>query len=123
MVVCDGWDCCFYFDYIYIDLNVTMKNYIIHIGAFVIAIIFFVNIGCNQFYDEAKYKKKNLPDLGQIDALPLDYKSPEDNPTSKEKIELGRLLFYDPILSGNKDVSCASCHHPEFGYSESLEVL
>lgn len=41
---------------------------------------------------------------------------------TKEKVELGRLLFYDPILSGNKDVSCASCHHPEFGYAENIEL-
>ena len=27
---------------------------------------------------------------------------------------LGRLLFWDPILSGNKDVACATCHHPDF---------
>lgn len=61
-------------------------------------------------------------DLGSIAALPLTYTSPADNPATADKIELGRLLFYDPILSGNKDVSCASCHHPEFGYAESLEL-
>lgn len=66
--------------------------------------------------------KSPLPAVGTISALPLDYTSPENNPSSPEKIELGRLLFYDPILSGGKDVACASCHHPEFGYAESLEL-
>ena len=61
-------------------------------------------------------------DLVSVSALSSSYTSPADNPTTKEKIELGRMLFYDPILSGNKDVSCASCHHPEFGYAESLEL-
>jgi len=61
-------------------------------------------------------------DLGSVAALPLTYNAPENNPITEEKVELGRLLFYDPILSGNKDVSCASCHHPEFGYAESLEL-
>lgn len=28
------------------------------------------------------------------------------------KVELGRLLFFDKILSGNKNISCATCHHP-----------
>lgn len=65
--------------------------------------------------------KQTLPE-GTIDALPLTYKDPPDNPTTPEKIELGRLLFYDPIMSGNKDVACASCHHPEFGYAESLAL-
>lgn len=32
------------------------------------------------------------------------------NPLSEEKIELGRALFYDPILSKNNTISCASCH-------------
>jgi cytochrome c peroxidase len=35
---------------------------------------------------------------------------------------LGRLLFYDPILSGNKKVSCATCHHPHLGTSDGLSV-
>lgn len=28
--------------------------------------------------------------------------------------ELGRLLFWDPILSGSRDTACATCHHPDF---------
>jgi cytochrome c peroxidase len=32
------------------------------------------------------------------------------------------LLFYDPILSGNRQVSCATCHHPEFGTSDGLSL-
>lgn len=34
------------------------------------------------------------------------------NPLTKEKIELGRILFYDPLLSKNNTISCASCHSP-----------
>lgn len=34
------------------------------------------------------------------------------NPLTKEKVELGRELFYDPILSKNNQISCASCHSP-----------
>jgi cytochrome c peroxidase len=58
----------------------------------------------------------------RVDALPIAFISPADNPTTPEKIELGRALFYDPILSGHKDVACASCHHPEYGYAEGLDV-
>ncbi|MEJ6402449.1 cytochrome-c peroxidase [Yoonia sp. 2307UL14-13] len=35
---------------------------------------------------------------------------------------LGQLLFYDPILSGNRDVSCATCHHPTFGTGDGLSL-
>jgi cytochrome c peroxidase len=55
-------------------------------------------------------------------ALPESVRAPADNPTTPEKVELGRLLFWDPILSGPKDVACATCHHPDFGYAESLDI-
>ena len=34
------------------------------------------------------------------------------------KAALGRLLFFDPLLSANQQVSCASCHHPDIGLSD-----
>lgn len=67
-------------------------------------------------------KKKAVETLADLGALPMTVTHPADNPTSEEKVELGRLLFYDPILSGNKDVACATCHQPEFNYAEFLET-
>jgi cytochrome c peroxidase len=55
-------------------------------------------------------------------ALPQAVKAPSDNPISADKAALGKLLFWDPILSGNKDVACASCHHPRFGYAENRDL-
>jgi len=49
-----------------------------------------------------------------LDPLPV----PKDNLLTPERIALGRRLFFDPILSGDKTVSCASCHHPERGFAE-----
>jgi cytochrome c peroxidase len=43
---------------------------------------------------------------------------PEDNPTTPEKVALGRLLFFDPVLSQNNDVACATCHQPNLGLSD-----
>ena len=37
---------------------------------------------------------------------------------SPQQIDLGRYLFFDPILSVNQDLSCASCHDPEKGFSD-----
>ena len=51
-----------------------------------------------------------------------DIKTPADNPLTVAKINLGRLLFWDPILSGNKDLACVTCHHPNFGYAENLDI-
>lgn len=53
-----------------------------------------------------------------VGALPDVVPAPEDNPTSESKVTLGRLLFWDPILSGNRDVACATCHHPELAYAD-----
>jgi len=42
---------------------------------------------------------------------------PADNPQSPEKVELGKLLFFDPRLSGDAAISCVSCHDPGAGWA------
>jgi len=55
-----------------------------------------------------------------------DYRRPEDipfpsgNPYSKAKADLGRMLFFDPILSGSGTRSCASCHSPGLSWGDGL---
>lgn len=48
---------------------------------------------------------------------------PADNaaPANKDdaRVQLGRLLFFDPILSGANDISCATCHHPDLGFTDA----
>ena len=58
----------------------------------------------------------------RLAALPAGSPAPPDNPSTPERVALGRLLFWDPILSGQKDVACATCHHPAFGYSDGLDL-
>lgn len=43
---------------------------------------------------------------------------PADNPPTAETIALGRRLYYDPMLSKDSTVSCASCHSPETGFTD-----
>lgn len=64
----------------------------------------------------------NTADLATLQALPLVAPAPANNPGSPAKIALGRALFWDPVLSGGKDVSCASCHHPATGYADALDL-
>ncbi|MFM9946752.1 MAG: cytochrome-c peroxidase [Saprospiraceae bacterium] len=45
---------------------------------------------------------------------------PADNPLTEEGIALGRQLFYDPLLSMNGSVSCATCHLPQNAFSDGL---
>ncbi|WP_381507724.1 cytochrome-c peroxidase [Spirosoma flavum] len=42
--------------------------------------------------------------------------------TSLAQIALGKALFWDPILSGGKDVACATCHHPNNAYTDGLDL-
>ncbi len=43
------------------------------------------------------------------------------SPTHELKLELGRLLFFDPVLSANLERSCASCHQPEKAFTDGLD--
>jgi cytochrome c peroxidase len=47
---------------------------------------------------------------------------PDVVPPPTAQVELGRLLFWDPILSGEQDVACATCHHPDFAYADGRDL-
>jgi len=44
---------------------------------------------------------------------------PDNNPTTKQGVYLGRMLFYEPRLSANNTISCANCHKQEMAFSDS----
>ena len=60
----------------------------------------------------------NFQDLGVLPNVEF----PEDNPYSKTKRELGKVLFFDPRLSSSEQISCASCHDPELGWGDGKRV-
>jgi len=47
---------------------------------------------------------------------------PEDNPLTKDKIELGRALFFDKRLSKDNTIACASCHMAKFAFTDGRSV-
>ncbi len=53
------------------------------------------------------------PPLSLLPKMP----EPSDNKTTDAKVELGRMLFFDPRLGGDASISCASCHDPEQGWA------
>jgi cytochrome c peroxidase len=57
----------------------------------------------------------------KLEPLP-EVKIPNDNPQTKIKIELGKLLYFDPRLSGDGSTSCATCHDPNQGFAKSTEM-
>lgn len=54
--------------------------------------------------------------------LPAPLGDADYAPLNMAEVRLGWLLFYDPVLSGNRNISCASCHHPRFGTSDGLSL-
>jgi cytochrome c peroxidase len=65
--------------------------------------------------------KDTLPGELSLSHIPLGLEAerpvPKDNPLTEAKVRLGRKLFFDPILSGDGTVSCASCHQPERSFA------
>jgi len=54
--------------------------------------------------------------------LPLPLQDSDYRLVDENEAKLGQLLFYDPILSGNKEVACATCHHPSLGTGDGLSL-
>ncbi|MCY3001450.1 MAG: hypothetical protein NTV21_06570 [Planctomycetota bacterium] len=50
--------------------------------------------------------------------FPEEIAAPEGNGFTRERTELGRRLFFDPVLSLDRTVACASCHQPEHGFAD-----
>ncbi len=54
--------------------------------------------------------------------LDPDLNVPKDNPLTPEKIELGKLLYFDKRLSKDVTISCATCHDPKRGWTDNQPV-
>jgi len=89
---------------------------------FLCILLALVLTSCGENIKEEKKTLVKASITKTITALPETVKAPLDNPTSEAKETLGKLLFFDPILSGSKDVACATCHHPKNGYTEFLDL-
>ena len=63
----------------------------------------------------------NVRSLFEQDAFNVSFFAPPYvKETNEAQSKLGQLLFFDPILSGNNERSCASCHHPELAFTDGL---
>ena len=54
--------------------------------------------------------------------LDLYMPAPETNPLTRDKVELGRRLFFDKRLSRDGTVACASCHDPKLAFSDGRPI-
>lgn len=74
-------------------------------------------MGC----EEDPIETAPLPPLNLNELAPSyfgRFTEPPDNPTTREGVSLGRMLFYEKRLSGNQGMSCGSCHQQAHGFAE-----
>src|SRR6516165_3349763 len=64
--------------------------------------------------------ESQAPSAKQMAPLPKTVPPPKDNPTTPEKVALGKQLFFDPRLSADNKMSCASCHQPDKSFADGL---
>ena len=84
------------------------------VAAATVAVLLFMEVGAvGQEVGAVKHS---------VSALPSTQQAPGYNPTTPAKVALGRLLFWDPLLSGPQDVACATCHHPQNAYAEDRDL-
>src|SRR5262249_43565213 len=73
------------------------------------------------------------PDPGSVTDEPLNFEPPKGlpallayvpaaNPLTRAKVELGKQLYFDPRVSLNGTVSCATCHNPNKGWTDGLKT-
>ena len=80
-----------------------------------------LTIDWNSLNDTPTAYELNIPQTFQNIASGMNI--PPDNQLTEEGVALGRMLFYDPILSGDSTQSCASCHNASFAFTDNGEAL
>jgi cytochrome c peroxidase len=68
--------------------------------------------------EAAPAAKPAIPPLGPLPPVPV----PADNPMSSEKVELGKMLFFDSRLGGDASSPCVVCHEPGKGWGDGGEI-
>ncbi len=102
-----------------------MRPFKLHIWLILLVFLF---LSC-----EKENQKSEDIDLTQIEYNPVDFKlntpkhfpgftNPADNPLTIDGVKLGQHLFYDPILSLDSTVSCASCHIPNKAFTDGKSI-
>jgi len=90
-------------------------------AVFVLAVLAFT--GPALAVDEAPVKRQEVASGAWKMILPLGLQAdsayiPQDNPMNEGKIELGKFLYFDPRLSKDDTIACATCHNPFHGFAD-----
>ncbi len=87
----------------------------------VLAAITLVAWSCTNGGEEPKATApEDQAEVGTVESVLGAIPIPPGNPQTPEKVELGKMLFFDPRLSGNNQMACATCHSPDNGFSDGV---
>ena len=81
-----------------------------------ICISFSVFFACQKESGSNNHISNHFEYLDSLHTIPLN------NPITLKKIALGEKLFFDPLLSKNQDLSCASCHNQKLAFSDGIAL-
>lgn len=62
------------------------------------------------------------PASGGAETRPIPLTDADFRRHPAEEVTLGQLLYWDPELSGNRNISCGTCHHPRFGTGDGVSL-
>ena len=86
-----------------------------------------IAVGCDGFTaTSVEFTQADIEAVGAVQTLEIEGRVISSLPydpviVDDRQAELGRLLFWDPILSGDRDVACGTCHLPEFAYTDGQQ--
>lgn len=94
----------------------TVKRLTLTVAAGLCLVVYFFGPA-----DGAMGQSENGPPIAPSLGVPFAV-HPFDNPATREKIDLGREIFFDKRLSRDNTISCATCHDPNHGFTDPHEV-
>jgi cytochrome c peroxidase len=77
----------------------------------------FIFISCQEKDDKININNNNI--LPNIPDYFPEFQIPNDNQLTKERVQLGEKLFFSPLLSNDKSISCGTCHLPNIAFANN----
>lgn len=95
-----------------------------HLNKLLLA-FFFISVYCACTNPSKKLKRNEQPVKNNVYALQYPFgfdtiQLPKDNQLTKERIALGKKIFFDTQFSADKKISCGSCHKPQFAFADTI---
>lgn len=102
------------------ERNFKSSKWLIRVATATIAAAAFLIVAALSALAATGLQRKTEPTLLDDYRRPTTIPAPDGNPMTSGKVALGKLLFFDPRLSGSGSISCSTCHSPSLGWQDGL---